>query len=129
MAGYFRSLPGRFLLVGVATFLVGQGLACLLSPASGGLVAGTLSPLLAVVFGIVAVGLGMEDHPVVSLLLTVIGPVALWVGSMGATILQAVAPAWGHAMISAGVLALAAAVVSAMTSPRRRTARVDAHAR
>ena len=128
MNSYFRSMPGRMLLVATAIFLVGEGLTCLLTPPGGALVARTLSPLLAVVFGVIAVGLGLERHPVPSLLLTVIGPVALWVATMGASLVQELAPAWGHAMISGGVIALVGATLSAMKSPRRHAERVSVHA-
>jgi hypothetical protein len=129
MNAYFRSASGRFLLAGVGVFLLGEGLACLLSPSGPGLVATSLAPLLAIVLGTASVGTGIQRYPLQALLVTILGPVVLWPASMLASLLQATAPSWGHALVSLGVLAFVGVVLTMSRSPRATEAVTPVHAR
>lgn len=119
--GYFRSSAGRALVLAAGVFLTGLGLSALLSASRGGTIVALLAPAAAVAACLACVGLGLDEYPLQSLLVTAATPLVLWPAFIAAGALRLVAPALGHVLVAAGIVVLAGFAVLCLKSSSHRT--------
>ena len=125
MTPYRASAAARFLQLSAALVLVGGGLIAVtgLSPDTA------LPPVFAVaiVGGLVGLGLGIDRHPAPTALLVITLPFALFAYFLVLQIVLAYAPTWGWLLAGWGLVHLAMAALHAPRAARRH-ASVESHA-